>query len=132
MYNSSEENINQLVIYKKSIDIFKLSRDVASYVTDDKDMISMYRSGNKSDNYADNLVMNAYRLVPKIVEVETENSKNIKLKLAKSLRYFIDRIYHDCIKLENTRIQGKDFVQLLRKELKHLQAIHKNYVNSLL
>jgi hypothetical protein len=132
MYNSSEQNINQLVIYKKSLDIFKLSREVASYITDDKDMISMYRSGNKSDNYADNLVMNAFRLVPKIVEVETQNSKILKLKSAKSLKYFIDRIYHDCMTLENTKIQGKDFVHLLRRELKHLRKIHKVYVNSLL
>jgi hypothetical protein len=132
MYNSSEQNINQLVIYKKSLDIFKLSREVASYITDDKDMISMYRSGNKSDNYADNLVMNAFRLVPKIVEVETQNSKRLKLKSAKSLKYFIDRIYHDCMTLENTKIQGKDFVHLLRRELKHLRKIHKVYVNSLL
>ncbi|MBT8318269.1 MAG: hypothetical protein HKP59_11650 [Lutibacter sp.] len=132
MYNSSEQNINQLIIYKKSLDIFKLSREVASYITDDKDMISMYRSGNKSDNYADNLVMNAFRLVPKIVEVETQNSKRLKLKSAKSLKYFIDRIYHDCMTLENTKIQGKDFVHLLRRELKHLRKIHKVYVNSLL
>ncbi|MFK5958552.1 MAG: hypothetical protein QM495_06725 [Lutibacter sp.] len=132
MFNSSEQNISQLVIYKKSLDIFKLSRSVASYVTDDKDMILMYRSGNKSDNYADNLVMNAYRLVPKIVEVETQNSKSLKLKLAKSLRFFIERIYQDCMKLESTKIQGKDFVQLLINELKHLRKIHKIYVNSLL
>lgn len=132
MSNFSKHNINQLVIYKKSIDIFKLSRDVASYVTDDKDIISMYRSGSKLDNYADNLVMNAFRLVPKIVETETQENPSLKLKYAKSLRYFIDRIYHDCIKLESTKIQGKDFVQLLRKELKSLQKIHKNYVNSLL
>lgn len=132
MFNSSEQNINQLVIYKKSIDIFKLSREVASYITDDKDMISMYRSGNKSDNYADNLVMNAFRLVPKVVETETQESPTIKLKYAKSLRYFIDRLYQDCLNLESSKIQGKDFVRMLRKELKNLQKIHKTYVNSLL
>ena len=132
MFSSSEQNINQLVIYKKSIDIFKLSRHVASYVTDDQDIFSMYRSGKKSDNYADNLVLNAFRLVPKIVETETEDNPKEKLKYAKSLRYFIDRIYHDCTKLESTIIQGKDFVQLLRKELRSLQKIHRSYVNSLL
>ena len=132
MFNPSEQNINQLVIYKKSIDVFKLSRHVASYVTDDQDVFSMYRSGKKSDNYADNLVLNAFRLVPKIVETETEDNPKVKLKYAKSLRYFIDRIYHDCIKLESTIIQGKDFVIMLRNELKNLRKIHAHYVNSLL
>ena len=131
MFTRQGPNINQLIIYKKSLDIFKLSRRVAAYITDDKDLISMYKSGSLSDNYADNLVMNAYRLVPKIVETETQNSISLKLKYAKSLRYFIERIYSDCLKLESIKIQGRDYVQLLRKELKNLQKIHTSYVNSL-
>ena len=131
MFSTQEQNINQLVIYKKSLDIFKLSRRVAAYITDDKDLVSMYKSGSLSDNYADNLVMNAYRLVPKIVETETQNTMSLKLKYAKSLQYFIERIYQDCLKLESIKIQGKDYVQLLRKELKKLRKIHVNYVNSL-
>lgn len=129
---SQNINLNKLIIYQKSIAIFKLSRHVASYITDDKDIMSMYRSGRKSDNYADNLVMNAFRLVPKIVETETQENPRLKLKYAKSLRYFIDRLYHNCLQLENTKIQGKDFVIMLRKELKILRKIHRRYVKSLL
>ncbi len=126
------QNLNQLNIYQKSLDIFKLSRHVASYLTDDKDLISMYRSGNKSDNYADNLVMNAFRLVPKIVETEIQENPSLKLKYAISLRYFIDVIYQDCIRLRSLKIQGLDFVKLLQKELKVLRKIHKHYVKSML
>lgn len=126
------QNLGNLVFYQKSLAVFDLARRVASYITDDKDVISMYRSGNKTDNYADNLVMNAYRLVPKIAEVEIQENPTEKIKYAKSLRYFIDRIYNDCITLENTIKQGKDFVRLLRKELKHLRKIHKKYVNSIM
>jgi len=132
MFYPNKKSLNKLVIYKKSIDIFKLSRRVASYITDDKDMISMYRSGSKSDNYADNLVINAFRLVPKIVETESQENSGLKLKYAKSLRHYIDRLYKNCLQLENTKIQGKDFVKLLRKELRSLYKIHKRYVNSLL
>jgi len=125
-------DLGKSIFYQKSLAVFELARRVASYITDDKDMISMYRSGSKTDNYADNLVMNAYRLVPKIAEVEIQENPSEKIKYAQSLRYFIDRIYNDCITLENTIKQGKDFVQLLRKELKHLRKIHKKYVKSLL
>jgi hypothetical protein len=132
MFNSAEQNIDKSIIYRKSLDIFKLSRRVAAYVTDDKDVISMYRSGNISDNYADNLVMNAFRLVPKIVEVETQDNPKMKLKYAKSLRFFIDRLYRSCLQLEKTKIQGKDFVIMLRRELRILKKIHRRYVKSLL
>lgn len=129
---SSKNNLNQVLIYRKSLDVFQLSRRVAAYVTDDKSVISMYRSGEKEDNYADNLVMNSFRLVPKVVEVETEVSSVKKLRYAQSLRYFIDRIYQDCLNLERTKIHGKDFVRMLRKELISLKKIHKSYVNSIL
>ncbi len=129
--NLSEEGLNKLVIYRKSLDVFNLSRRIANYITDDKDMISMYRSGRRADNYADNLVMNAFRLVPKVVETETQSNPGIKLKYAQSLRYFIDRLYQDCLRLESTKIQGSDFVRMLRKELIILKKIHRRYVKSL-
>lgn len=52
------------------------------------------------------------------------------LKYAKSIRHFIDQLYYDCKQLEHTKIQGKDFLKLLRKELKKLRVIHKHYENS--
>lgn len=127
-----KSDLNQLIIYRKSLDIFKLSRHVASYVTGDKNVMSMYCSGTKSDKYADNLVMNAFRLIPKIAETEIQENPDVKLKYAKSLRYFIDRLYQNCLQLETTKIQGKDFVIMLRKELMNLRKIHRYYVNSLL
>jgi len=124
-------NLNQSMIYQKSLDIFKLSRHVATYITDDKDLISMHRSGNKTDNYADNLVMNAYRLVPKIVEAECEENPTLRIKYAKSIRIFIDRIYNDCLQLKTLKIDGTDFVELLQTELKKLHRIHHHYIKSM-
>lgn len=132
MFNPEERNLNQLVIYQKSLYIFKLARRITSYVTNDKDVLSMYLSDKRSYRYADNLLMNALGLVPKIVETECEDNPGLKLRYAVSLRYFIDRLYQNCLQLESTKIQGKDFVKLLRKELKNLRQIHKNYVKSLL
>ena len=132
MGNSYNHTIKNLLIYQKSLDIFELSRRIAAYITDDKDVISMYRSGSRTDNYADNLVMNAFRLVPKIAETENQENAKDKLHYAKSLRRYIDILYKNCTQLENSRIQGQDFVRMLRKELVKLSKIHRRYVNSLL
>lgn len=132
MFYSNKKNLNQLLIYKKSIDLFKLCRRVASYITDDKDVISMYRSGSRLDNYADNLVINAFRLVPKIVETESQENSKEKLRYAKSLRYYIDMLYKNCQQLESTKINGREFVKILRKELSSFRRIHTRYVKSIL
>lgn len=132
MSNSYHNTIKHLLIYQKSLDIFELSRRIAAYITDDKDVISMYRSGTRSDNYADNLVMNAFRLVPKIAETENQENAKDKLYYAQSLRRYIDVLYKNCSQLESSRIKGKDFVRMFRRELIKLSKIHKRYVNSLL
>ena len=127
-----QSHLNQLVIYQKSLDIFKLSRRIASYITYDKDVIDMHRSRKKADRYASHIVMDALGLAPKIAKTELEKNPKIKLKYAKSLSKFIDRIYSNSLKLEKTKTQGKDFVKLLRKELIQLRELHMHYVNSIL
>ena len=125
-------NIKDLIIYQKSLDIFKLSRYIASYITYDKDILSMYTSKKHLDKYADKLVIDALGLVPKIVETENETNQIQKLKYAKSLRFFIDRLYVNTKHLETTKSNGSDFLKLLRVELKKLRIIHKQYVYSLI
>jgi len=132
MRSYQNQTLKHLKIYQKSIDIFNLSSRIASYITNDKSMLSMYTSPKRSDRYADSLVMNSLGLVPKILETETEENPKLKLKYAKSLRFFIDVLYEDCLRLERSRIRGKDFIRMLRKELKSLRKIHMLYVNSLL
>jgi len=132
MKNHHNQTLDHLNIYQKSLDVFNLSRRVASYITNDKSILSMYSSIKKSDRYADSLVMNSLGLVPKVMETETEENPRLKLKYAKSLRFFIDVLYQDCVKLERTKINGKDFVRMLRKELILLKRMHRRYVKSLL
>ncbi len=132
MGHSVQHSLNQLSIYQKSLDIFNLSRNIASYVTHDKSMMAMCTSHKLSDQFADSIVMNSLGLVPKIVETEIQENPHLKLKHAISLRYFIDGIYQDCLRLEKTKINGKDFVRMLRRELLLLKRMHRRYVKSLL
>ncbi len=118
-------------IYLKAVDFFKLSRRFATQVTGNREVSFDYRGGERIDNYADNLVVNAYRLMPKVAEIEVEKSAENKLKSAKSLKFLIDRLYQDCINLENSRLRRKEFVKHLKNELKSFQQAYNQYLNSL-
>ncbi|WP_159021359.1 hypothetical protein [Formosa sp. L2A11] len=132
MAESHKTNIKDLTIYQKSLEIFKLSRHIASYVTHDKDIIAMHTSKNHLDKYADKLVIDALELVPKIIETENETNHIQKLKHAKSLRFFIDRLYTNTKYLDTNKTNSSDFIKLLRIELKKLRIIHRLYVKSLI
>ena len=129
---TDRSHLNQLVIYQKSLDIFRLSRRIASYITYDKNILEMQRSKKKEYRYASNIVLDSLGLAPKIAETELQKNPTVKLKYAKSLSKFIDRIYSNSLKLEKTKAQGKDFLKLLRKELIQLRELHMHYMNSLL
>ncbi|QDO93914.1 hypothetical protein FNB79_07925 [Formosa sediminum] len=131
MSQSEHSNITNLTIYKKSLDVFKLCRHIAAYVTNDKDIIAMHVSKNHIDKYADKLVMDALGLIPKIVETENETNSIKKLKHAKDLRFFIDRLYYNTKYLNTKNTNSTDFIKLLRIEIKKLRIIHKQYVRSL-
>ncbi|PNW28846.1 hypothetical protein [Formosa algae] len=92
MAQSDNTNIKDLPMYKKSLDVFKLSRHIAAYITYDKDIIAMHTSKNYLDKYADKLVIDALGLVPKIVETENEINPIKKIKQAKALRFFYRQI----------------------------------------
>ena len=93
MQNNKGHNLNQSTIYQKSLDIFRLTRSIAAYVTNDKSINKMYLSKSTPDKYAHILVMDSLGLVPKIAETEIQENPKLKLKYAKSLQYFIDSLY---------------------------------------
>jgi len=132
MKYTSNNNLKGLSFYQKSLDVFKLSRSVVSYVTYDKDVIELQNSKTEVDTYASHIVMDALGLAPRIAETENQKNPSQKLKNAKSLEYLIDRMYSNSKKLESMKVSGKDFIKLLRKELIHLRELHMQYVNSIL
>ena len=132
MQNKGIKHISKLRVYKKAIEIFALTRSIASYVTNDKDVLSIHKSNTEIDKYTDSIIMNSLALAPKIAEIETEKSTPIKLRLAKSFESIVMNIDRDCTSLEETKIHGKDYLKLLKVEVKKLKLLYKNYINSII
>jgi len=132
MQEQQNINLNKLGIYQKSITVFQLSRQIVSYLTNDKDVMSLHTSKEDIDIYADRLIVNSLGLIPKIVETENEKDIALKLKLAKSFKNSVHYLKNDCNQLTRLNTSGKDFLELLQKELKKLQVEHHSYVNSII
>ena len=94
----------------------------------------LYQKRSAVENIYHNILhtTEVVKVAAKIAEAETQENPVLKLKYAKSLRYFIDCLYEDCLNLESSKISGKDFVRMLRKELILLKRMHRSYVKSLL
>ncbi|MFD0861457.1 hypothetical protein ACFQ1M_04510 [Sungkyunkwania multivorans] len=123
--------LNQLPVYKKAIEIFSLSRRIASYLTYDKDLLQMEFSKERVDHEAGDLVMQSLGLAPSIAAVQTQQSYLLKMQHAQSLRKLTIGIGKLCERLEASSAEGKEFLQLLRKELKKFRKLQRDWMATL-
>ncbi|EIJ39440.1 hypothetical protein JoomaDRAFT_2461 [Galbibacter orientalis DSM 19592] len=124
LYNYRRRNVTKLPVYRKALYIFKLSRQIVEYLRGDKSVIELHNSKIASDQFSDKLVMTSLGLAPKIAMAEATPDPTIKLASISSIQKNTAALLHYCESLELTHGQGKEFLHLLRKEVKkfgHLQ-----------
>ncbi|MEL4307794.1 hypothetical protein [Joostella sp. CR20] len=124
-YSYRRRNVTKLPVYKKALYIFKLSRQIVEYLRGDKSVLAMYNSEHACDQFSDKLVMASLGLAPKIAMAETSPDLSIKMASVSSLQHTTSALLHYCENLEISHGQGKEFLHLLRKEVKkfgHLQS----------
>ncbi|ETN95226.1 hypothetical protein SAMN04487906_1270 [Zhouia amylolytica] len=114
-YNSN--SITQHEIYKKAINIFGISRAIASYVGDDQSILHLHNSEIKKDNYSAYLVMESMSLSQKIIKLHISKEYSSKRKHIKSLEKAISKLNSYCEYLEYNYSQAKDYIHLLRREI---------------
>jgi hypothetical protein len=126
-----QSNTNRLIdlpIYCKALEIFKLSRNVASYISFDKNIIEMHQSTISKDVQAGILTMNSLALAPKIAAAETNSKFEIKMRHARTLKKLSKQLQKACDHLENTNCQGKEFIQLLKNEIQLFKKMQRSWV----
>lgn len=117
MSSYTSKNITHYEVYKKAIAIFGLSRAIASYIGNDKSILSLSTSNNTLDTYSANLVMESMDLPQKIVRSHISKDINKQKKYLYSLERAIHRLNAYCEYLEYNYSQARDYINLLRSEL---------------
>ena len=130
MNPSSQKNIKQLLVYQKALEIFKLSRHIASYISYDKNVLKMRVSSSPNDVFINEFLIKSLRLAPNIAAAESQNNPKIKLKYAKSLQRITEQLNSYCTALDRNSPQGRNFIKLLRDELDKFKKLQQGWVMS--
>ncbi len=133
MNNSSSQYkpLYKLPVYTKALEIFRLSRGVAAYLSYDKNILQMQTHQGTVDFYAGDLVLDSLGLAPKIAAAETQKNYIVKMKYADSLKKLTSRLIKQCERIELTSTEGKEFVELLRIEIKKFKKLQRAWVATL-
>lgn len=110
-------------IHKKALEILTLSSHISKYLV--QDLAPLQSNGNENPNiyFTGDIVQQSISLAPEIVKAESKTFSEEKHKHILSLSHLTNVLYKNCERLEKTNSNGKEFLPLLRNELKKFKKL---------
>ena len=124
-------HLSDLPIYKQAVQIFTLSRSISSYLN--QDLAYLYEDGKEDHNiyFSGDIVQQSESLAPEIINAELQRHSDKKYKHIASVRRLTNRLYRNCKRLETCNSNGKDYLPLLRRELKKFRQLQSTWMLTL-
>ena len=123
--------LSDLPIYKQALQIFTLSRSISTYLN--QDLAYLHEDGTEDENiyFSGDIVQQSISLAPEIINAEMERTSDKKHKHVASVRQLTNRLYNHCKRLEKCNSNGKDYIPILRKELKTFKKLQNSWMLTL-
>ena len=131
MIYSTPSHLYNLPIYNKALEIFKLSRKISDYLNYDLSKLKADGSEDEHIYFSGDIVQQSELLGPEIIKAESESFIERKRIHADTVRRITDMLYRSCKRLEQCSSNGKDFLPILRKELKNFSKLQRSWMLTL-
>ncbi|HLT53061.1 MAG TPA: hypothetical protein VKZ97_04200 [Flavobacteriaceae bacterium] len=115
-------------VYRKAIEIVTLSRNISTYLN--YDLVNLEADGSENPHIyvSGDIVQQSVSLVPQIAKAEQEHFADRKYKHVAALRQLTNRLYKNCLRLERCNSNGKDYLPILRYELKTFKKLQRSWM----
>jgi len=127
----SYESLSSIPIYRKSLDLLEMSRQIASYVSYNKDLLKLYQSNSHRDHIADSLLTDSILIPQQIAAAERSKSYAARMQSATFIDIIIRNISSYCTGLEKDGVKEKEYLNLLRNEIKSFRRMYKVWRHSM-
>ena len=127
----SQNHLGSLPIYKKALEICTLSRELVSFVTYNKNLLTLYQSESLRDHIADSLMTDAILIPQQIARAETSPSIGDRMKSATFIGIMLRNINSYCNGLEQDGVREKEYLNLLRREIRIFRRAFKKWRKSI-
>jgi hypothetical protein len=108
-----------------------MSREIASYVTFNKDLLKLYKSNSLRDIIADSLLTDTILIPQKIAQTEFSVSQDERLKNVSYINIMIKNISSYCTGLERDGVKEKEYLNLLRQEINSFRRSFNTWIGTL-
>lgn len=127
----SHNQLSSLPVYLKAMELHTLSKEIADFVTLNKDRLLRYRSNSLRGSIADSLLMDAVLIPEQIAEAEASDCYSIRLRNANFINIMIRNISSYCTGLERDGVREKEYLNLLRTEIRNFRSAFKEWRKSI-
>ncbi|MFD1163601.1 hypothetical protein [Hwangdonia seohaensis] len=131
MSSNTPQNLSELPIYKKALDIFVLSQNISSYLNQDLSVLKEDGSEDNNIYFSGDIVQQSVSLAPEIANAELERYSERRHKHIATLKRITNLLYKNSYRLERANSNGKDFLPILRKELKKFKKLQRTWLLTL-
>ena len=131
MLTNTPLNLSELPIYQKALEIFALSQNISMYLNHDLSALKPDGSEDNDIYFSGDIVQQSVSLAPEIVNAELERYSDKKHRHIASLKQLTNKLYKSSYRLEQSNSNGKDFLPILRSELKKFKKLQRSWMLSL-
>lgn len=124
-------HLSDLPIYRKAMDILMLSRSISTYLNQDLSYLNDDGTEDNNIYFSGDIVQQSTNLAPEIINAERERYSDKKHKHLESLDRLTSKLYSNCRRLERSKSNGKDYLPLLRGEIRTFRKLKRNWMLTL-
>ena len=124
-------HLSNLPVYQKAQDIIMLSRSISTYISHDLSYLNADGSEDNDIYFSGDIVQQSTNLAPEIINAERERFSEKKHKHLESLERLTNKLYSNCRRLERSKSNGRDFLPILKGELKTFRKLQRSWMMTL-
>lgn len=127
----SFNNKNSALLYHKALDISVLSQNISQYFMEDLNSLDRNGRENYSIYFTGDIIQQSVSLAPEILKAEQKIFQEEKYRHIASVERLTNLLFRNCERLEKSNSNGKDFLPILRKELKKFKKLKRTWLLTL-
>lgn len=124
-------NFTNLPVYKKALEIFKVSRAIAYNIGNSDHILEMSFAANENKRVAGEIVTASLQLAPALAALQNSSCSSMQLQKANSIRRSSRRILAKCRKMEYLSGKEKEVLRLLKIEIRQFESLFSQWYHQL-
>lgn len=123
--------LSDMPLYQKAMDIIVLSRSISTYLNHDLCYLNTDGKEDEDIYFSGDIVQQSISLTPEIINAERERYSDKKYRHIEAVDRLVNKLYKNCNRLEKVNSNGKEYLPILRKELKKFRKLQRTWMLTL-